>query len=328
MQLLVFIALINFAFVTCHQINKREIDEEGYDWDAGVPHYEHFHYNEDGEIDFAPRIIGGNIAAAGEFPAKISVQTTAGNHFCGGALIDLRHVLTAAHCLVTDFGAVVSPNGIRLMGDDTSIQRWGSGSRQIRFPSHLFVHPAFSLRTYSSDIAVIRTSSPFTRTQTLNFLPRVFFTPSDDEFCNLAGWGVTAETNQRPHPILLRIDIKIISTEFCNSTQSYQGLIPQGHLCAGRFDGSRDACFGDSGGGLICGGRIAGVVSFGFGCGRQNFPGAYVDVAQFNQWIQECMASTVPHDEIPRPTPLPNGSVAKLLSTLALAVWILFQIVI
>jgi hypothetical protein len=72
---------------TCHNIEKREVDEKGYDWDAGVPRYEHMHYDENHEIDFAPRIIGGTPAWAGEFPAKVSLQTRSGGHFCGGALI-------------------------------------------------------------------------------------------------------------------------------------------------------------------------------------------------------------------------------------------------
>jgi secreted trypsin-like serine protease len=45
------------------------------------------HYTEDGEIDFAPRIIGGVPSFQGDFPAKVSLQTRAGAHFCGGALI-------------------------------------------------------------------------------------------------------------------------------------------------------------------------------------------------------------------------------------------------
>lgn len=61
------------------------------------------------------------------------------------------------------------------------------------------------------------------------------------------------------------------------------------------------ACAGDSGGGLICSGTIAGIVSFGFGCGRKNFPGAYADVSQFNHWIAESLASNLPNNEIPRP---------------------------
>ena len=37
-----------------------------------------------------------------------------------------------------------------------------------------------------------------------------------------------------------------------------------------------------------------------------NFPGAYVDVSQFNHWIQESVSSTLSHEEIPRPSVSPN----------------------
>lgn len=37
-----------------------------------------------------------------------------------------------------------------------------------------------------------------------------------------------------------------------------------------------------------------------------NFPGAYVDVSQFNHWIQESVSSNLAHEEIPRPSVSPN----------------------
>lgn len=43
-------------------------------------------------------IVGGTAAAAGEFPYIISLQTSTGSHFCGGALLDADTVITAAHC--------------------------------------------------------------------------------------------------------------------------------------------------------------------------------------------------------------------------------------
>ena len=63
---------------------------------------------------------------------------------------------------------------------------------------------------------------------------------------------------------------------------------------------------GDSGGGLVCNNQVAGVVSFGYGCGRRNFPGAYADVAQYAAFIQNALTSNLPHEEIPTPPAILN----------------------
>lgn len=47
------------------------------------------------------RIVGGTPAKMGEFPFMASLQNTVDNrHFCGGALLTDRHVITACHCLI------------------------------------------------------------------------------------------------------------------------------------------------------------------------------------------------------------------------------------
>jgi trypsin len=131
-----------------------------------LPRYPHPHHDDNDVVDWMPRIIGGVHADIGEFPAKVSVQSRPGAHFCGGTLLDQSHVLTAAHCVTNDQGVVFDPNAIRLMGDDVSITPVASRSRQIRFASHIFVHPRYSSWTMANDIAVVRVSVQFTRTTT------------------------------------------------------------------------------------------------------------------------------------------------------------------
>jgi len=66
-------------------------------------------------------------------------------------------------------------------------------------------------------------------------------------------------------------------------------------ICAGGEEG-KDSCKGDGGGPLVCqvGGswQLAGIVSWGVGCGEKDIPGVYVKVSQFTHWIREVVINT------------------------------------
>lgn len=76
----------------------------------------------------------------------------------------------------------------------------------------------------------------------------------------------------------------------CN--RSYSGLLRDHMFCAkGR---GQDSCQGDSGGALFCDDKaISGIVSFGNGCDKPDFPGVYTDVSVYDMWINDVFRTVV-----------------------------------
>lgn len=79
-----------------------------------LPHLPDPKYDEEGDVVWFPRIIGGSRAQSGEFPSKVSLQSRSGSHFCGGNLITNNHVLSASHCVVTEDGLLLNPTAVSL----------------------------------------------------------------------------------------------------------------------------------------------------------------------------------------------------------------------
>ena len=89
----------------------------------------------------------------------------------------------------------------------------------------------------------------------------------------------------------LQVTVPVVSDTTC--LEEYAYLMREDMLCAG--EEGKDSCSGDSGGPLVCplgeGGAplLAGVTSWGQGCGRDGKPGVYTEVAYFMDWIEETM---------------------------------------
>lgn len=228
-----------------------------------------------------PRIIGGEPADFGEYPFMVALlfEPIAGNDFqkqyCGGSLIDARWVLTAAHCV--DF--LESPDDVAVAVSRTHLNSTEGARRDVRA---IYIHPDWNPDIFSPDVALLELARPVNGIEPIELADA-----GDDGFetagtiLTVIGWGNTSTTGQASFPDELReVDVPVVSDADCDF--AYSGFVTvETQLCAGLKN--TDSCQGDSGGPLFAtttGGAFVqmGIVSWGFGCGKQHFPGVYAEV--------------------------------------------------
>ncbi|EDV94047.1 GH25095 [Drosophila grimshawi] len=236
------------------------------------------------------RIVGGINASPHEFP-WIAVLFKSGKQFCGGSLITTSHILTAAHCVARmtswDVAALTAHLGDYNIRTDFEVQHV---SRRIK---RLVRHKGFEFSTLHNDIAILTLSEPVPFSKEIQpiCLPTSVAQQArsySGHVATVAGWGSLRENGPQPS-ILQKVDIPIWANPEC--AQKYGRAAPGGiiasMICAGQA--AKDSCSGDSGGPMIVkeGSRYTqvGIVSWGIGCGKGQYPGVYTRVTALLPWI-------------------------------------------
>ncbi|CAB9513698.1 Plasminogen (Fragment) [Seminavis robusta] len=207
-------------------------------------------------------IVGGRVTDFADHPYFVDLGS------CGGSLLLHDIVLTAAHCRVPDF-AYVGPE-----------QQQKTVISAVIHPDYASQHYDFMLLKIDNHAEVSHGSSRIP----LNDQDDI---PSDGEVLKVIGTGVTEEGNFGSDGLLRLTYVRYIPNSEC--TDSYGSSIGDDHLCAGVEGGGRDSCQGDSGGPIMAGNVQVGIVSWGIGCARPDFPGVYARISVAYNWIQRMM---------------------------------------
>lgn len=222
------------------------------------------------------RIVGGIDTTIQSHPYQVSIQLN-GRHYCGGSLYRNDIVITAAHCLQNNIP--VRSISVRL---GSTIHSSGGVVTEIASYAN---HPNYTSFTNANDIAIIRLASSVSQTKTIQTIDLATSTPAAGTVAVVTGWGTKKEGIPVAPNILQKLVLKVLNNKQCSSdSYKYGSMIKNSMICA--FTTGKDSCQGDSGGPLVAGGKLVGVVSWGYGCARPGYPGVYSDVAVLRSWIE------------------------------------------
>ena len=226
------------------------------------------------------RIVGGVEAVPNSWPWIVSLRS--GDHFCGGTLIDTRHVLTAAHCVSGSY-----PGSLRIIAGLHQRLNTNTGRTQTVGVSRIFVHEQYNTATLAHDIAVLRLSCPVQLNDYVNLICLPGPDPQESQPVTAIGWGSTYRGS--PLPSALRQVTMQVTNAQARAAYPYY-FNAQRQIGAGvPYTGGKDSCQGDSGGPLMFNSNgvwhLSGVVSFGTDCARSNYPGVYTRTSAYLNWI-------------------------------------------
>ena len=163
----------------------------------------------------------------------------------------------------------------------------GSGGQVVNV-ARIYQNPSYNDRLIDYDISVLQLSSALTLNSNVAAvgLPSASTSWSAGTSSLVTGWGTTSEGSSSLPSALQGVTVQIVSQSSCSSAYG-SGSITDRMLCAGVTGGGKDACQGDSGGPLVVGSTLAGIVSWGYGCARPNYPGVYSNVPALRSYIQQ-----------------------------------------
>lgn len=229
------------------------------------------------------KIIGGN-----RIDRPVYFLGLGANSFgCGASYLGDRWAITAAHCVV---GGVKSKLSVS----------WGNSEDEISQKSAevlaVFPHEDFNEGTLNNDIALLYLSDNIEREPSVK--PIKYFeddnsVPEVGSDVTVIGRGNTTSSGNMYFNQIRKIDLQVLSNEYCTSRPSVYGVDPDLQFCASKNieEGGYASCQGDSGGPVVVNNEdgsfgLVGLVSWGIGCGQKEKPDYYTRISAFRSWIE------------------------------------------
>ncbi|XP_042855252.1 trypsin-1-like [Penaeus japonicus] len=234
------------------------------------------------------RIVGGTeVNPRHKYPWQVGLKMRGGKkYWCGGAVINDRYVLTAAHCFFDSDGNRESDEGLVVGVGDHLMSSTSDDVAATKLVSaaKVTVHPQYNPKEFDYDVALVKLSDVLTFSREVGpvCLPKDDTKTYAGEKGIASGWGTLSSGGSQPDE-LMEVTVPILDPSCWGQSVTAR------MLCAGLEEGGKDTCQGDSGGPLCVQENSkyfqVGVTSFGNGCADPKSPGVYARVTKFLAWI-------------------------------------------
>ncbi|KAK4872858.1 hypothetical protein RN001_014887 [Aquatica leii] len=204
------------------------------------------------------RIVNGLTATSGQFPYQASLRDVPNRHFCGGAIIGVNLVLTAAHCTY-----LRRASDILVVVGTTTI----TGTPYVHEVESVVNHEAWNPQVIANDIALVKLKRPVTLGSNVKVIQLETSEISDGTSSVVSGWGLTS-INGEHATNLQYLRSTIMNYVECRKRQppSTIDFVKPFNIC-GINRAGYGVCNEDSGGPLAANGKLVGVVSWSNECG-------------------------------------------------------------
>ncbi|CAH4031358.1 trypsin CFT-1-like isoform X1 [Pieris brassicae] len=234
------------------------------------------------------RIIGGDVTTIDRYPSAVALMgydcfVNVHYQMCGGAIINSRSVLTAAHCL-TD----IVPLYYRKMRVGSAFKNSGGVVHDV---AKVIIHSEYISRTVVNDIGIVRskTSFEFNENVARGAVAGINYYLGDNEPIWAIGWGMMNLTTGEGAEQLREVQVYSINWNICAQRYSENGQhLGENMFCMGLLDvGGKNTCFGDSGSPVYHNNAIVGVCSWGPSpCADARFPSVNTLVSAYEDWLR------------------------------------------
>ncbi|PCD89285.1 S1 family peptidase [Vibrio mediterranei] len=260
------------------------------------------------EIDIVPMIVGGEDASINDFDsfASLYIDSTdydgrySGGAYCGGTFLTSEYVMTAAHCIEGDMGALLFTSAVAMLESERDFLN--ADRRRV---TEVYIHPDFENNItllLPNDIAILKLESPASSGSNVNRATTQSYRNVNETFVAV-GHGNT-RSGVDGTPILQKANLFWVSNADCASNFQNGNNLTDKQVC---FSGDvsqstglkAGTCQGDSGGPIYWNNngsyQQVGITSFGPAtCGdpQSLVTAAYTEIADYATWIDSVLAGS------------------------------------